>query len=356
MHLQTDDEDSPKNVTPDPKIGQTFVWPFLIQNAMENPSCPTTPPETILALLWTTIAVFGIVYALLGYRCLRAIGFLSGLAAGAGCIFWLQIQEITLVGRHADSALAVIAGLFGAVLGSTYPVASVLVSIFAGGLTSAAIIAVCIATLPHYIFGEKEFYVAVVGGAIIFAVLTLLCAKFTTIISSSIVGSGMIIASVDFFMHGSQTLLWAIHIKPNPDPPPCWGGLLIFIWPVTALVSMIVQCFMTAWRVNHRRRPRRRRLAHRSRSTSRPRETREEARQRKYRYLYQVRTARGDIISQNYVSALQKRVQPGRNSPSEQSTKSSSHERNTLNSDRTHFTNIPDSDADKMDFVQERRN
>lgn len=158
---------------------------------------------------------------------------------------------------------------------------------------------------------------------------------------------------------------------------------------------MIVQCFVTAWRVDHRRRPRRRRLAHRARSTSRPRETREEARQRKYRYLYQVRTARGDIISQvgtmtgaqrsaatiflvpklinrpqlilslcfsslissaqNYVSALQKRVQPGRNSPSEQSTKSSSHERNTLNSDRTHFTNIPDSDADKMDFVQERR-
>lgn len=90
----------------------------------------------------------------------------------------------------------------------------------------------------------------------------------------------------------------AIHIKPNPDPPPCWGGLLIFIWPVTALVSMIVQCFVTAWRVDHRARPRRRRLAHRARSTSRPRETREEARQRKYRYLYQVRTARGDIISQ----------------------------------------------------------
>lgn len=61
---------------------------------------------------------------------------------------------------------------------------------------------------------------------------------------------------------------------------------------------MIVQCFVTAWRVDHRRRPHRRRVAHRVRSTSRPRETREEARQRKYRYLYQVRTARGDIISQ----------------------------------------------------------
>lgn len=40
---------------------------------MENPACPSIPaPETISALLWTTIAVFGIVYALLGnnIRCL----------------------------------------------------------------------------------------------------------------------------------------------------------------------------------------------------------------------------------------------------------------------------------------------
>lgn len=88
-------------------------------------------------------------------------------------------------------------------------------------------------------------------------------------------------------------------MKPNPDPPQCYGGLLICIWPVTIIFSILVQCFITAWRVNHRRRPRSRRQVHRStRSNSRPRETREEARQRKYRYLYQVRTARGDIISQ----------------------------------------------------------
>lgn len=56
---------------------------------------------------------------------------------------------------------------------------------------------------------------------------------------------------------------------------------------------------------------------------------------------------------QNYVSALQKRVQPGYQPPSEHSTKTNSHERNTLNSDRTdrtHLTNINDSDIDKIDF------
>lgn len=32
MHFRPDEENGSKNVTPDPtKIGQTYVWPFLIQ-------------------------------------------------------------------------------------------------------------------------------------------------------------------------------------------------------------------------------------------------------------------------------------------------------------------------------------
>lgn len=89
-----------------------------------------------------------------------------------------------------------------------------------------------------------------------------------------------------------------LQMKANPDPPPCWGGLLIFVFPVVIVFSMLVQCFITAWRIDHRQRAQSRRRHMHHRASSRPRETREEARQRKYRYLYQVRTARGDIISQ----------------------------------------------------------
>lgn len=93
-------------------------------------------------------------------------------------------------------------------------------------------------------------------------------------------------------------------MKASPDPPPCWGGLLIYIYPMVIVFSMLVQCFITAWRVDHRSRARSRRRHIHHRASSRPRETREEARQRKYRYLYQVRTARGDIISQVAYSSL----------------------------------------------------
>lgn len=55
--------------------------------------------------------------------------------------------------------------------------------------------------------------VAMGGAAIIFAVLNLLSAKVMTILSSSIVGTAMIAASVDFFMHGLKTIVWVIIIK-----------------------------------------------------------------------------------------------------------------------------------------------
>ncbi|XP_050091983.1 transmembrane protein 198 [Anopheles aquasalis] len=336
----------------DAKYEQSIVWPFLIQNAMENPMCTSTTPanSTVAVLLWTTIAVFGIVYTLLGYRCLRAIGFLTGLAAGAGCIILLQNKNITGFGNLAAPALAVVAGLFGAVLGSTHPISSTLIGASAGALVAGATIAACIATLPHYIFGENELFVSVIGGAIICAIVALFCPKFMSIIASSIIGSAMILCSIDFFMHGLNTLDWIFNMKPDPSPPPCWGGVILCCWPISSVLGVLVQSFVTAWKIDHRRQLHHRRRRHyKTRSGSRSRETREEARQRKYRYLYQVRTARGDIISQNFVSALQKHVTTDSGPPSEVSTKLGSNDRNTARSDRTHLTNLPDSDFDKLD-------
>lgn len=49
-----------------------------------------------------------------------------------------------------------IAGLFGAVLGSTHPIAAVLVCAFAGAITSGSIITFCVATLPNHVFGVSS--------------------------------------------------------------------------------------------------------------------------------------------------------------------------------------------------------
>lgn len=78
---------------------------------------------------------------------------MSGLAAGAGCIVWLQKQKITFVGPPADSAIAVVSGLFGAILGSFLSIAAALVSSICGALIAGTVMAICIATLIQYDFG-----------------------------------------------------------------------------------------------------------------------------------------------------------------------------------------------------------
>jgi len=69
---------------------------------------------------------------------------------------------------------------------------------------------------------------------------------------------------------------------------------------------------------------------------------------------YQIYKFSDEHISlQNFVSALQKRIQlSGTETPSERSIKSSSNERNTSRSDRTHFTTIHDPDSELCDKIE----
>lgn len=62
------------------------------------------------------------------------------------------------MGSPADSAFAILSGLIGAVLGSAHPIASALVSAFAGALLAATTMVVCVATMPDHTFGVSCVY------------------------------------------------------------------------------------------------------------------------------------------------------------------------------------------------------
>lgn len=125
--------------------------------------------------------------------------------------------------------------------------------------------------------------------------------------------------------------VWS-HVKGKVEPNFCWfSWLLLGLWPSLIILGVLIQWLVTGKGFTihtctlikrhtsfelaldikifyitckflqtdpyKKRQPPRRRLT---------REERALARQAKYRYLYQIRTAGGDILSQAYIQQLQK--------------------------------------------------
>lgn len=163
-----------------------------------------------------------------------------------------------------------------------------------------------------------------------------------TIIATSLYGSALALLCVDYFVEKFRVLYWVVDQMSSGEDD--WGGLLkgmprgetndclgtqivLGAWPVLTLLGIIVQVTITARGVHydgygliitndHRRRGANQTTlgfaesplsynkathglggGHRSHRRC-PEESQLEQRHKKYRYLYQVRTAHGDVISQ----------------------------------------------------------
>ncbi|CAB4056492.1 unnamed protein product [Lepeophtheirus salmonis] len=116
--------------------------------------------------------------------------------------------------------------------------------------------------------------------------------KSLTIVCSSFYGAAIISATLDYFIEHSVMLFWLWDkIKITVSPEPSWySWLLLATWPSLFILGFITQILVTGKGTYHER-------PFERKSRSNP-ETREERKQRKYRYLYQVRTCHGDVISQ----------------------------------------------------------
>ncbi|XP_068905961.1 transmembrane protein 198-B isoform X3 [Tenebrio molitor] len=168
--------------------------------------------------------------------------------------------------------------------------------------------------------------------ALTFAVLTLYFRKSLTIVCTSIYGGAIFTTAIDYFVERLSMISWLwqrVSLKPV-EPPPCWfSWIILAAWPSFFLTGLIVQCTVTGRGIHHEVTMGRKK----QRDSVLRGQTRAEMRQNKYRYLYQVRTAHGDVISRNFVQAMQnKEGQQG----------AGVGECSTLQSDATHLTILPD--------------
>lgn len=159
-----------------------------------------------------------------------------------------------------------------------------------------------------------------------------------TIIASSLYGSALTLLCADYFVENFRIIHWFLDKLSNGDDwygllvgtqrnvSLCYGSQIIFaLWPVLTLFGIIIQNCCTAKGVRYRdgygivatasssimhhksiglngslSSSSRSTLAslNRHRTCDNSEESQLEQKHRKYRYLYQVRTAHGDVISQ----------------------------------------------------------
>jgi len=275
--------------------------------------------------------VFGILYSLFGYRCFKAVMFLTGFTFGSVVVYLICLEEAVLP-PLGNAGVSLGAGLLFGAITMLVQYVGLFMTGFHTGLYCGVITLVVI-DFFHRLATIWISLAILLGWGLLFALANLRLQKSLTIFGTSVHGAAVMAVSLDYFIEQWRMSRWALNkVRLVEQLWPCWFSWVVLgLWPLMVVVGVLVQSRVTGRGVHHKV------IAphHKGRTVNlqrlRTRQARAEVRQRNYRYLYQVRTAHGDIISQEFVNSLSKLTQPG--------------DQSTLQSDCTRVTSVNDQAA-----------
>ncbi|XP_077386538.1 transmembrane protein 198-like isoform X3 [Festucalex cinctus] len=211
--------------------------------------------EIIPAVICSMCCLFGIIYCFFGYRCFKAVMFLSGLMFGSVVIFLLCHKEHVLDTQLSVEASAGIGLGIGLLCGLvTMMVRSV--GLFMTGLLLGLLLALAALLLTMQFYTPTTVWVplgVLLGSAMLFAVLTLQWQKLFTVFSTAVFGAATMTVCADYFV---EMLALVKHVygclRLSPGPPLCWYSLVILgIWPALSVIGVLVQWKLTDGRFSH---------------------------------------------------------------------------------------------------------
>ncbi|XP_020034666.1 transmembrane protein 198-like isoform X1 [Castor canadensis] len=234
----------PLTVTSDPR-------PFNQQlSELPDPRCvlepQDNPPELAPALVCALCCCFGIIYCCFGYRCFKAVMFLSGLLSGALVIFLLCHKEQVLetqLSLEVSAGIALGIGLlFGLVTMLVRSVGLFLTGLLLGLTLGAGAL---LGTEP--IYQPPSAWVpagGLVGLALLGALLTLRWPRPFTVLGTALLGAAVLVACADYFLEG---LALGIRLGERLQalsalPPLCWySWVLLGTWPALGALGTLAQ-------------------------------------------------------------------------------------------------------------------
>ncbi|XP_075807522.1 transmembrane protein 198 isoform X2 [Microtus pennsylvanicus] len=190
-----------------------------------------------------------------GYRCFKAVLFLTGLLFGSVVIFLLCYRERVLetqLSAGASAGIALGIGLLcGLVAMLVRSVGLFLVGLLLGLLLAAAAL---LGSAPYYQPGSVWGPLGLLlGGGLLFALLTLRWPRLLTTLATAVTGAALIATAADYF---AELLLLGRYVverlRAAPVPPLCWRSwALLALWPLLSLMGVLVQWRVTTERDSH---------------------------------------------------------------------------------------------------------
>ncbi|XP_029892979.1 transmembrane protein 198-like, partial [Aquila chrysaetos chrysaetos] len=223
-----------------------------------TPRCalePRPPYEPVPAALCALGALFGVVCGCFGYRCFKAIMFLSGLLFGSIVIFLLCYKERVLETQLSLEASAGIALGIGLLCGLvTMLLRSV--GLFTTGLLLGLLLATAALVAAAPVLPPPSPWVpagSLLGLALLCALLALQWPKALTVLSTAVFGAAVVVVCADYFVEALALVLYVYdRLRLAPAGPLCWHSwVLLGAWPALSLLAVLLQWKLTADGVSH---------------------------------------------------------------------------------------------------------
>lgn len=211
--------------------------------------------EIVPSVVCSMCCLFGIIYCFFGYRCFKAVLFLTGLMFGSVVIFMLCYKE-----RVMDTQLSMEASVgIGLGIGTLCGLVTMLVrsvGLFMVGLLLGLLLGVASLVVMEEFYHPRTVWVPIgilLGAGTLCAVLTLQWQRCFVTLSTATFGSAIITITVDYFIE----LFALVHyiyerLQVSPKKPQCWFTWVILgVWPVLALLGVLIQCKVTGEGFSH---------------------------------------------------------------------------------------------------------
>nr|XP_014030140.1 unnamed protein product [Salmo salar] len=244
-------------------------WPQLLAFKLTSPPRDPGIPEWIFScdedrehryeivpsVVCSMCFLFGLIYCFFGYRCFKAVMFLTGLMFGSVIIFLLCYKE-----RVLDTQLSVEASVgIGLGIGTLCGLVTMLVrsvGLFMVGLLLGLLLGIASLVVMEEFHHPRTVWVPLgmlLGSGMLFAVLTLQWQRFFTTLSTAVFGSAVITVSVDYFLELFALVRYmSERITVAPPRPLCWFTWVVMgVWPVLALLGVLIQWKVTAEGFSH---------------------------------------------------------------------------------------------------------